>query len=278
VRASGVARVFVGQLDPNPKVRGGGVRRLRRAGLDVRVGVLEEECRAQHRGFVSTVTRGRPFVTLKLAATLDGRIATAAGASRWITGPAARAHVHRLRARSDAVMVGSGTARADDPTLTARRDGRVVHRPVRVLLDSGLRVPTTARLYAEDAARTWVLCSRGAPASRRRDVAARGARLLPMRPRGGRIPLDAALARLGAEGLGTLLVEGGGDLAAALLRAGLVDELVWFVAPRLLGADARPAIGPLAVRELDAAPAFAIERVARLGPDLLVEARAGGAR
>ncbi|HTY17115.1 MAG TPA: bifunctional diaminohydroxyphosphoribosylaminopyrimidine deaminase/5-amino-6-(5-phosphoribosylamino)uracil reductase RibD [Myxococcota bacterium] len=272
VLAAGVGRVFVGHVDPHPAVRGGGVRRLRRAGIPVRVGVLEEACRVQHRGFLSRVERGRPFVTLKLAASLDGRIATGRGESRWITGERARAHVHRLRAESDAVMIGSASALADDPELTARRGVRVVHRPVRVLVDSRLRVPTSARLYRADATRTWVLCGRAAPPRRRRAVEATGARVLevPMRP--GGLRLDRALERLAAEGLGSVLVEGGGGLAAALVRDGLVDELVWLAAPRLLGAEGRPAIGPLGVGRLAAAPALAIDRVRRLGPDLWIQA------
>lgn len=278
VLGAGLGRVFVGHVDPHPAVRGGGVRRLRRAGLAVRVGVLEAACREQHRGFLSRLERGRPFVTLKLAASLDGRIATASGESRWITGERARAHVHQLRERSDAVMVGSGSALGDDPALTARRGGRVVHRPVRVLVDSRLRVPPSARLYRADVARTWVLCGRAAPRRRRRAIEATGARVLEVPMRRGGLRLDRALERLSAEGLGTLLVEGGGGLAAALVRDGLVDELVWFAAPLLLGSEGRPALGSLALARLADAPALAIGRVRRVGPDLLIEAteRPGG--
>lgn len=274
VIAAGIARVYVGHRDPAPHVAGGGLRALRRAGVSVRVGVLEAECREQHRGFLSVVERGRPWVTLKLAASLDGRIATAAGESRWITGTPARALVHRLRARSDAIGIGAGTALADDPELTARRGERVVHRPVRVLFDPRLRVPPAARALRADAERTWLVCSSAAPARRRRALEARGARVLALRPgRDGRPPLRAALARLGAEGIGTLLVEGGGVLAAALLREGLVDDLVWIAAPLVLGADARPAVGPLALARLAGAPRLAGARVRRLGADVLVEAR-----
>jgi len=280
VVAAGIARVYLGHRDPAPHVDGGGLRALRRAGVAVREGVLEAECRRQHRGFLSVVERGRPWLTLKLAASLDGRIATATGESRWITGAPARAFVHRLRARSDAILVGSATALADDPELTARRGARVVHRPVRVLVDSRLRVPLRARLFRRaDAGRTWVLCSTAAPAARRRALEARGTRVLPLRPgHDGRPPLRAALARLGAEGVGTLLVEGGGALAAALLRAGLVDDLVWLGAPLLLGAEGRPAIGPLGVARLGAAPRLEPARVRRLGADLLVEARVADSR
>jgi diaminohydroxyphosphoribosylaminopyrimidine deaminase/5-amino-6-(5-phosphoribosylamino)uracil reductase len=273
VLASGVARVFVGHLDPHPEVDGRGVRRLRRAGVAVRVGVLADACREQHRGFLSRIQRGRPFVTLKLAASLDGRIATERGESRWITGARARAQVHRLRAQSDAVMVGSGTALADDPVLLARRGGRRLDRPVRVLVDSRLRVPPSARLFRGPTARTWVLCSPRAAARRRADLRALGVRVLEVPARRGGLVLERALERLGAEGLGTLLVEGGGGLAAALLRAGLVDELLWFAAPLLVGAEGLPAIGPLAVGRLSAAPRLAIGRVRRFDPDLLIEAR-----
>jgi diaminohydroxyphosphoribosylaminopyrimidine deaminase/5-amino-6-(5-phosphoribosylamino)uracil reductase len=274
VAAAGIARVFVGHRDPAPHVAGGGLRALRRAGVAVQVGVLEAECREQHRGFLSVVERGRPWVTLKLAASLDGRIATAAGESRWITGAPARAFVHRLRARSDAILVGAATAIADDPALTARRGARVVHRPVRIVVDSQLRVPPRARLFREHAERTWVLCSARAPARRRRALEARGVRILALSPgRDGRPPLRAALGRLGALGVGTLLVEGGGVLAAALLRAGLVDDLVWLGAPLLLGGDARPAIGALGVGRLARAPRLEAARVRRLGADVLVEAR-----
>jgi diaminohydroxyphosphoribosylaminopyrimidine deaminase/5-amino-6-(5-phosphoribosylamino)uracil reductase len=269
---AGIAAVHAGHRDPHPEVAGGGFRTLRCAGVAVAAGVLEAACREQHRGFLSRVERGRPFVTLKLAATLDGRIATARGESRWITGPAARERVHGLRATTDAILVGSGTALADDPALTARRGARVVHRPLRVLLDSRLRVAPTARLFAEQG-ETIVLCSSDAPLGRQRALRATGARLLPIRARRGKIPLAAALARLAAEGVGSLLVEGGGALAAALLREDLVDELLWFIAPKLIGGDGRAALAPLDVARLTDAPTLAIERVERIGADLLVTAR-----
>lgn len=271
ILAAGVRRVWVGQRDPNPKVAGNGLRRLRRAGISIETGVREAECREQHRGFLSVQQRGRPWVSLKLAATLDGRIATARGESRWITGPAARAAVHRLRDAADAVMVGSGTARSDDPELSVRLDGRRVRMPVRVLVDAGLRVPAAARLFRdEDAPRTWLLTRRGHPGARLARLTARGARALVVPARGGHLDLARALGRLAREGLTHVFVEGGGGLGAALLRAGLVDELHWFVAPSLLGGDARPALGPLAVRSLAQRIPFELVEVRRLGPDLYV--------
>lgn len=282
VLAAGISRVFAGHVDPHPEVAGRGVAKLRRVGVRVQTGVLEDACREQHRGFLCLVERGRPFVTLKLAATLDGRIATASGESRWISGPEARRAVHRMRARCDAILVGAGTARADDPELTARRGGRVVHRPVRVLVDTGLRVPASARLFRGEAGRTWVLCGRSAAARRIRALEARGASLIPLPKRHSRLDLRRGLAELGSRGLAEVLVEGGGDIAATLLREGLVDELHWFVAPRLVGGDGWPALGSLGVTKLSQATDLADVRVRRVGRDVHVwgrpAARAGAAR
>jgi len=272
----GISRVVVGHVDPHPSVSGRGIRRLRRAGVEVSVGILERECREQHRGFLSVCARGRPFVALKLASTLDGRIATAAGESRWITGERARAAVHALRARADAVLVGSGTALADDPKLTARRGARVVRRPVRVLVDSRLRVRARARIFAADGACAVVLCAAAAPRARRRALEARGVRVLVCAGRAGALDLRRALAALAREGLTEILVEGGGRLAAALLRGGLVDEVHWFAAPRLIGGDGVPALGPLAAASLARAPILRDVQVRRLGEDLHLFGRLSG--
>jgi diaminohydroxyphosphoribosylaminopyrimidine deaminase/5-amino-6-(5-phosphoribosylamino)uracil reductase len=269
---AGVGRVFVGHRDPSPHAAGRGLRRLRAAGLEVRTGVLEAACRQQHRGFLSVVERGRPFVGLKLAASLDGRIATRNGDSRWISGPAARAWVHRLRAASDALAVGVGTARADDPALSARRAGRIVQRPARVVFDTRLRLSPAARLL-DGTAPVFVVCGVRPPAARRRLLEAAGARLLPVRTAGGRVHLATALRRLAREGLTELLVEGGGALAGSLLRAGLVDELHWFVSPKLVGGDGVAALGPLGVARLVDAPLLASPRIRRLGEDVCISGR-----
>jgi diaminohydroxyphosphoribosylaminopyrimidine deaminase/5-amino-6-(5-phosphoribosylamino)uracil reductase len=270
--AAGIGRVQVGIRDPHPAVAGGGLRKLRRAGIEVQTGVLEAACHEQHRGFLSLIERGRPFVVLKLAATLDGRIATRAGESRWITGPKAREAVHRMRARSDAILVGIGTALADDPTLTARRGRRVVHRPVRVIADSRLRLPPDARVV-RGATPTYVLCASSAGASRRRALERAGAILVDVRRRGTRLDLARGLERLGGFGITELLVEGGGQLAASLLQQGLVDELHWFVAPRLIGGDGRAALGPLGLQHLAGACSIENLRVRRVGPDLHLSGR-----
>lgn len=282
---AGLGRVVGGCRDPHERVSGRGFARLRRAGLTVVSGVLEDECRHQHRGFRSVCERGRPHVTLKLATTLDGRIATATGESRWITGEAARAFVHRLRDASDAVLVGSGTALADDPALTVRRGDRVVRTPIRVLLDGRLRVPASARLFAppeecmgEERAggppenRTWIVCAagrRGLAAARRR-----AARVIEApSSRNGHVDLVAVFERLAEAGLTTVLVEGGGSLAAALLRADLVDEVHWMLAPKLIGGDGRAALGPLERTRLADAVSIEPIRVRRLGQDLHVHGR-----
>ena len=270
---AGIRRVVAGCRDPHPRVAGSGFRKLKRAGLEVITNVLHDECREQHRGFFSVIERGRPFVTLKMAATLDGRIATASGESRWITGPESRAFVHRLRDRHDAVMVGSETAIADDPSLSVRRGDRVLRTPIRVVLDGRLRVPRTARVFTDgEAEKTWVLCAERASGIRTvRTVAGRVFEL----PRGEdrHVDLAAAMAQLAEAGLTSLFVEGGGGLAAAMLRANLVDEVHWFLAPRLIGADGRAGLAALGLDRL--ADAISLENmdVTKRGEDLHVRGR-----
>ncbi len=246
---------------------------MRRAGLTVVEDILASDCREQHRGFLSLQLRGRPFVALKLAATLDGRIATRTGESRWITASPARARVQTLRDRADAVAVGSATARADDPELAVRRGDRVVRRPVRVVFDSGLTLPRQSRMVREHPELTWVLATRSASAARRQALRACGVRVLTARARAGHLDLVAALETLGREGLSDLLVEGGGGLAGALLRANLVDELHWFVAPTVLGGDGVPVLSPLGITALRDRIDLRGPTLARVGGDFYVRGR-----
>jgi diaminohydroxyphosphoribosylaminopyrimidine deaminase / 5-amino-6-(5-phosphoribosylamino)uracil reductase len=273
VLASGVRRVVIGVLDPDPRTAGRSVRRLRRAGVEVVLGVEAQACRELLRGFESRVRRGRPYTVLKLAASLDGRIAARGGDSRWISGAPARALVHELRSRVDAIAVGSGTALADDPELTARRGRRVLHRPQRVVIDAALRLSPRARML--DRARpgsTWVLCAPGASAARRKRLEAAGARVEVVPARGAHLDLARAWRRLGALGVNELLVEGGGGLAAALLRARLVDRIYLFVAPLLVGGDGVPVVAQLGVARLAQAPRLANVEWRRVGEDLLLVA------
>jgi len=265
VLAAGVRRVVVGCADPNPHVRGGGAARLRRAGLEVTMGVREDECREQIRFFAHHVRSGLPWVTLKLAATLDGRIATAGGDSKWVTGEKARARVQELRDLHDAVLVGAETVIADDPELTCRRRGG--RDPLRVILDGRLRLPLAARVVR---AGTLVLTGRGAPARKLAALRARGAEVVELRHRGGALAWRDVLATLGRRGLCSLLVEGGGRVAAAAVAARGVDELLLFYAPKLAGGDARPMLGDLGLRRMADAPRLRLRRSERLGDDLLL--------
>lgn len=271
VMAAGIGRVVVAVGDPNPRVRGRGLGALARAGIDVTTGVLAEEAGEVSAWFRHWIVRRRPFVILKLAASLDGRIATATGESRWISGPAARRWVHGLRNRIDAVMVGSGTVLADDPELTCRvRGGR---NPMRVVVDGGLRISPRARLLRKrsSAAPTIVATTVRATTARTKALVRAGAEVVTVPGRGPRVDLGALFRLLGERGVVSVLVEGGGDLAAALLRARLVDRVALVTAPILLGGDGRPMLGGLGLDRLADAPRVVRGRVRSLGPDVLHE-------
>ncbi len=267
--AAGVARVVVAMSDPDPRVSGRGLARLRAAGIEVVEGVLSEEARRDHAGFLSVVERGRPMLTLKLASSFDGRIATATGESRWITGAEARRLVHGERARHDAVMVGAGTARADDPMLDVRGLG-TSHQPVRVVLSRALDLPLESRLAASAHTQPlWLIHGHGADSARLEAWQARGARLIAVGEGAGGLDLAEAMQALGAAGLTRIFCEGGGALGAALLGAGLVDRLIGFTAGLALGADARPALGALGVARLAKAPRFSLVETRAVDGDVL---------
>lgn len=265
-------RVVVGTTDPHPRVRGRGVRRLRAAGVPVTVGVGRDEAERLLAGFRSLVLAGRPRVTLKLAMSLDGRIAARGGDARWITGTAARRLAHQLRDVHDAVLVGANTVRADDPRLTCRlRGGR---DPVRVVLaGSGLALPARARVLQPGGPPTWVVAPRDAAAARIAALRRRGVEVVLLGARGGRIPFDRVVRALGARGLTTLLVEGGGTVASAALRAGVVDRVVLFLAPLLLGGDAVAGVGALGITRVVRALRLVDLRLARAGRDVVLDGR-----
>lgn len=265
----GLRRVVVARTDPNPRVRGRGLRVLRAAGVEVSVGMRAEAAEELVAGHRSVVQRGRPWTVLKLGTSLDGRIALANGRSRWITGEGARRRVHVLRGESDAVLVGAGTVRADDPRLTCRRRGG--RHPIRVVL-AGRRValPGTARVLRDRAAPTWVLVPRGASRAAVVGLRRRGVEVIEVAGRAGQVVFAAAMAALAARGVTRLLVEGGGAVAAAALRARVVDEVAIFIAPVVIGADGVAAVGPLAVRALERAVRLRRVRIERIGSDLLV--------
>lgn len=266
---AGVARVVTALTDPDPRVAGRGHAMLRAAGVEVVEGVEAAQAREAQAGFLLRVTEGRPLVTLKLALTLDGRIATAAGESRWITGPEARRAVHALRACHDAVMIGGGTARADDPDLRVRGLG-VTRQPVRVVASQGLDLPVSGRLGAS-AGETpvWLVHGSTAPLVAQAEWQAAGAELISCAAAPDGLDLGEMLQALAARGLTRVLCEGGGALAAGLLRLGLVDEMVVFTAGKVIGADGRTGMGPLGLAALAKAPRFDLVQVRAVGADVL---------
>jgi diaminohydroxyphosphoribosylaminopyrimidine deaminase/5-amino-6-(5-phosphoribosylamino)uracil reductase len=268
---AGIARVVAAVEDPDPRVAGKGFALLRQAGLAVDTGLMAEAAAALNAGFFLKVREGRPLVTLKLASTLDGRIATHRGESRWITGDMARQAAHMLRAEHDVVLVGSGTALADDPDLTCRLPGLAERSPVRVVVDGRLRLPLTGRLVAT--ARdipTWLITLPDADAARLEALEDAGIEVLEAPPgRDHLIDPARALAMLAASGVTRVLCEGGAHLAAALLRARLVDRLVWFRAPRLIGGDGLPAAMPFGVDALADTAGFRLEDVRPVGGDVM---------
>jgi len=275
---AGVVRVVTALTDPDPRVAGRGHAMLRAAGLDVVEGVEAAAAYVANAGFLLRLTQNRPFVTLKLAMTLDGRIATATGESRWITGPDARRVVHAMRARHDAVLVGAGTARADDPDLRVRGLG-TGHQPVRVVAVPRLDLCIDSRLgrTAGDAP-VWVLHGPQAPAERVAAWQGTGAKTLACPLADGDHGLDAAamMQTLAAQGLTRVFCEGGGALAASLLRAGLVDQMVVFSAGKLIGSEGRAGLGALGLSQLDDAPRFRLAQVQPVGGDVMqVWTRAG---
>jgi diaminohydroxyphosphoribosylaminopyrimidine deaminase/5-amino-6-(5-phosphoribosylamino)uracil reductase len=286
ILAAGITRVVIGAPDPNPHVAGGGAARLRAAGVEVVAGVMAAECAALNAGWAHWVATGRPFVTLKLATTLDGRIAARTGASQWITGPPARRRGHELRAESDAILVGAGTALADDPRLGVREIAALSDEagppldPLRVLVDSRLSVPPAARLFARGDAGVVVATASPTAGGRAAAIKSTGATVWRLAGEDGRVDLAALIARLGSmtpRPVTRLLVEGGGEIAASLLRADLVDRVKLFMAPRFMGGDGLPAIAGLGVTHPDAAPRFVLDEAVRVGDDLELTLRPAGA-
>jgi diaminohydroxyphosphoribosylaminopyrimidine deaminase/5-amino-6-(5-phosphoribosylamino)uracil reductase len=270
---AGVARVVAPLVDPNPLVAGRGFEALRRAGVEVDVGLLSEEAALQNRVFFTAMRERRPHVTLKAAMTLDGKIADTQGASRWITGERARARAHRLRSEADAIVVGITTVLRDDPELTVRLDEPWPREPYRVALDTEGRTPPGARfMSAGDPARAVVAVGDGVPEERVRPLRAAGATVIRCPRRDGRVDLGFLLGELFAREVRGVLVEGGGEVHAAFLDAGLVDRVAVFLAPLLVGGRAAPSVVGGAGRELKSGVRLGPLTVTPVGDDILVEA------
>ena len=266
---AGIKQVVCGTKDPNPLVAGRGFRQLRRAGIKVRAGVLEKECRYLIEGFAKYITRGMPFVTLKLAATLDGRIAAANGDARWISGEKSRNRVHRLRNEVDAVLVGLGTVKADDPLLTCRTaHGR---NPWRVVLDSRLKIPLSAKiLRLPDADKTIIATGTDAPPAKVRALEALGVRVWRLPIKRHQVSWPALLKELARQGIVSVMIEGGGVTAASALKEKVIDKLMIFYAPKILGGDALPMIAALGLRRVKGAVAVKDLQVEKSDGDLMV--------
>lgn len=270
VVSAGLKRVVVGMLDPNPLVQGRGIRRLRRAGIEVKIGVLRERCERLNEDFTTLIQTGRPMVTLKLAASLDGRIAAASGDSQWISNDLSRHLVHELRNRMDAIIVGAETVRTDDPQLTCRiRGGR---DPLRIVLDGRLSINPSARICTQDStAKTLIVTTEDQAQSRKRkELEERGVEVFCLPGEQGRVRLVSLLQELGQRGLKSVLIEGGGQVAAAALQERVVDKVFFFYGPKLLGGDGRPMIGSLGIDRVAAGLKLHTIELHRFRDDILV--------
>lgn len=268
---AGLGRVVVACEDPDPRVAGAGIEALKAAGIAVRVGVCRGDAEKLNAGFIRRVTLGRPLVTLKLATTLDGRVATHTGESKWITGETARAWAQALRASHDAVITASGTLRADDPELTCRLPGMEDYSPVRVVMDSRLSTPLTSRVVATAARRpTWIVTCEGADDERRQAFTDCGVEIIEVPADGGGFAdVAATLRALAARGITRAMVEGGPHLCATFFRSGLVDRLAWFRAPEVMGGDGLPVAHGFGVERIEDMVSFTRIRTLACGRDAL---------
>jgi len=264
-----VGKVVVAMIDPDPRVAGRGVHALRNAGIEVEVGVLEQEACRLNEYYVHALRTGLPFVTIKSAMTLDGKIACHTGDSRWVSGAESRLAVHRLRDRVDAVLTGVGTVVADDPLLTVRleKDGR---NPVRVIVDSRLRAPLSSRVYDVSEARTIVMCTEQAPSNARAELTARGVEIVVCSDHCGRVNLKEVLTYLATNGILSVLVEAGPHLTGSLMDQGLVQRVMEFISPKLIGGTAPSPLAGVGVSRMADAVELRNIRLESYGMDFCI--------
>jgi diaminohydroxyphosphoribosylaminopyrimidine deaminase/5-amino-6-(5-phosphoribosylamino)uracil reductase len=268
-----VQKVVMAIRDPNPQVRGRGLRKLKKAGVRVQEGVLEQEATQLNEAYIKYMTRKCPFVVLKVAQSLDGKIATAGGESRWITSEQARAYTHQLRAQVDGVMVGIGTLLRDDPRLTVRTGAKEARQPLRIVVDTALRVPLDAQVIKQPpSGRTLIATTSQAAQGRIRELERRGVKVLVTKEREGRVDLADLMRLLGEMGVMTVMIEGGSELNASAIRQGIVDKVLFFITPRIIGGqDAKSSIGGISPKHLSASIPVRDYQIKRIGPDLLLE-------
>jgi diaminohydroxyphosphoribosylaminopyrimidine deaminase/5-amino-6-(5-phosphoribosylamino)uracil reductase len=268
--SAGIKRCVIALEDPDPRVSGAGIKRMAEAGVEILSGFCEDEARQINAGFLMRMDQGRPMFTLKTATTLDGRVATARGNSKWITGAPARAFAHGLRADHDAIMIGIGTALADEPSLTCRLPGLENRSPIRIVADSTLRLPLTSPLVVSAGdVPTWVITVTGCDAGRRGALEDKGITVIEAEAgEEGRPDLKWLAEELGRRGLTRVLVESGGDLAAALVKDDLIDRLAWFRSAKLIGGDGRGALSAFGVGAVAEAPSFVRDSITDAGEDV----------
>jgi riboflavin biosynthesis protein RibD len=269
-----VKRVVIGTLDPNPLVSGKGAERLRSAGIQVEIGVMEEACQRANEVFFHYIRNGRPFVVLKTAMSLDGKIATAAGESRWITGEAARQDVHRLRNRYAGILTGVETVICDDPELTCRLEGG--RNPLRIVLDSRLRIPAGSKVLGDRGNQVLVACTEAASPDKAEQLRQLGAELLFCESRDGRIDLRDLINKLGRRGVDSVLLEGGSTVNDSAFIQGIVDKVILYAAPKIIGGSAsKTAVGGTGAGRLDLAYPLHIHSAELVGEDLKITAYRG---
>ncbi len=267
---AGIKRAVIGMMDPNPLVRGKGVESLKKAGIEVTLGVLERECQRLNEAFTKYIQTREPFVILKVASSLDGKIATRNGHSKWISGEISRRWVHRLRDQVDGVLVGIGTILKDDPLLTSRiRGGR---DPYRIILDSRLRIPEEAKVIKENPFRTILAITELASEERRASLEKKGVRILQFKSEAGKVPLNPLLKRLGEMEMMSILVEGGSEVNGSFLDQGLIDKILIFFSPKLIGDREAPGIfSGREIKNLGEATLLEKIKLRRTGGDILLE-------
>jgi len=270
---SRVARVVVAMLDPNPLVNGNGVRKLREAGIRVDVGLLEQEARELNRFFIKFISTKTPYVFLKAAVTLDGRIATRTGDSKWITGKAARERGHEIRNQVDAILVGVNTVLTDNPSLTTRLPGKEGKDPARIILDTHLRTPLDAKVIENDSeAPTYIFAGSNVAPERVQTYQEKNVTVMVARQGPGRISLTQVLEDLGRMEISSLLIEGGAQIHAAALGEGVVDHALFFIAPKIIGGgESREAIGDLGIHNMENAISLDTVRTESICDDILIE-------
>lgn len=270
VIGSGIRRVFVGMIDPHPSVSGEGIKKIQQAGIDVTTGILEKDCRTVNESFIKFTTARLPFVTLKTALSMDGKTATYCRDSKWISGKRSRKTVHRLRSHSDAVMVGIETVMADDPLLTVRLDGCKTRQPLRIVVDSRLRIPLESRMLGDNVVIATV--EGNSKTEKAGKLIARGVELIETPAKQNRVDLRALMQRLADRDIASILLEGGSELNSSALEAGLVDKVIIFYAPKIIGGAKAPGmVGGEGIKSV--ADAIGIERITlrRVDDDIMVQ-------